>query len=342
MSFYCGIDLHSRSSQVAVVDDDIQTRVNRSVRNDLGEILEVLQPFEPAPRIVVESTFNWYWLIDGLHEHGYDVTLAHSLGLSLISGSKVKTDRRDAVALARLLRIGEVPIAYIYPRQTRSLRDLIRQRTSVVALRAREYAGIRRILYQHGLHDHSRNSVVQTTADELDRIFGDPRVRLIARQEIERIRLFTGQIEILERHVEQAAAHFQGFERLRGVPGLGKALAPIVFFETGSIHRFQSARTYSSYCRVVPGAANSGGKTRRGRGSKQGNPHLKSAFTQAAVHAVRYYPRIRAHFDRQLVRHRGRARTLICNNIIAHKLAVATYHILKEGTNYDERLLFGN
>ena len=342
MSFYCGIDLHSRKSQVAVVDESVKTRVNRQVSNDLHRILEVLDLFDPPPRVVVESTFNWYWLIDGLQEHGYDVTLAHSLGLSLISGSKVKTDRRDAVALARLLRIGEIPTAYIYPKETRSLRDLIRRRTSVVALRAREYAGIRQLLYQNGLHDHSRNSVVRMSVDELDAVFHDPRIRLVAHQEIERIHFFTDQIETLEQGIEEASIRFPSFNRLREVPGLGRALTPVVFFETGSMDRFPSARSYSSYCRVVPGAANSGGKNRRGRGSKQGNPHLKSAFTQAAVHAVRYYPKIRSYFDRQLARHRGRARKLVCYNIVAHKLALATYHVLKKGTEYDERLLFGN
>ncbi len=180
------------------------------------------------------------------------------------------------------------------------------------------------------------------SVDELDAVFNDPRIRLVAHQEIERIHFFTDQIETLEQDIAQASAQFPSFNRLREIPGLGRALAPVVFFETGSMDRFHSARSYSSYCRVVPGVANSGGKTRRGRGSKQGNPHLKSAFTQAAVHAVRYYPKIRSYFDKQLARHRGRARKLICHNIVAHKLALATYHILKSETEYDEQLLFGN
>ena len=159
MEFYAGIDLHSRKSQVAVIDSQIKTLVNKNVTNDLGVILGILGDFDPKPRVVVESTFNWYWLVDGLMRAGYDVTLAHTLGLSMISKSKVKTDKRDALALARLLRIGEIPEAYIYPRETRPVRDLIRRRTRVVSFRAREYAALRRHLYQLGLHDHSRNSI---------------------------------------------------------------------------------------------------------------------------------------------------------------------------------------
>ena len=69
---------------------------------------------------MVESTFNWYWLIDGLQAEGYEVVLAHTLGLYLITGAKVKTDRRDAYSLAKLLLVGAVPAAYIYPVATRA------------------------------------------------------------------------------------------------------------------------------------------------------------------------------------------------------------------------------
>ena len=128
MEFYAGIDLHSRKSQVAVIDSHIETLINQSVSNDLAAILEILGRFDAKPRIVVESTFNWYWLVDGLQEAGYDVTLAHTLALSLITKSKVKTDRRDAVCLARLLRIGEIPRGKAFA--TEQIAKLRRRRTT--------------------------------------------------------------------------------------------------------------------------------------------------------------------------------------------------------------------
>ena len=102
MAFYCGIDLHSKISQVAVIDDSLAVLVNKRVANDIGAIIEVLSFTSRKPRVVVESTFNWYWLVDGLQDAGYDIILAHTLGLSMITRAKVKTDRRDAVVLARL------------------------------------------------------------------------------------------------------------------------------------------------------------------------------------------------------------------------------------------------
>ena len=260
----------------------------------------------------------------------------------MITKSRVKTDKRDAIALAKLLRIGAIPQGYIYPRGTRPIRDLIRRRTGVVVLRAKEYAGLRRLLYQEGLHNHSRNSIRQMTEDDLDHLFGSIEVRMVAAQELERIELYNEQIHAIESHILKHAKGEDTYARLLQVPGLGKALAAVVLYETGEISRFSSARCYSSYSRVVPGAADSGGKYHRGKGSKQGNPHLKSAFGQAAVHAVRCYPTIRRFFDRQMNRRRGRARTMISYSIVSHKIAQASYYVMKKGTNYQEKLLFGN
>jgi transposase len=132
------------------------------------------------------------------------------------------------------------------------------------------------------------------------------------------------------------------YDRLLAIEGIGKTLAITIYYEVGDISRFPNARMFSSYCRVVPGVAQSGTSTRRGRGSKQGNPYLKWAFTQAAVHAVRVAPSVRRCYERHLRRHRGRGRKLIAYNIIAHKLAQAVYHVLRDEVDYKEEMLFGS
>jgi DNA-binding transcriptional regulator YhcF (GntR family) len=108
----------------------MRTRMTESL------ILEFLDPFGKDVHIAIECTINWYWIVDGLKEVGYDVRLAHTLGLCMITGAKVKTDRRDAFKLARLLRMGELPEAYIYPKEKRHLRDLLRRRIGLVQQRA--------------------------------------------------------------------------------------------------------------------------------------------------------------------------------------------------------------
>jgi transposase len=131
------------------------------------------------------------------------------------------------------------------------------------------------------------------------------------------------------------------YRRLLKVSGIGRILALTILYEVGEISRFQSVRQFSSYCRLVPGVAQLGAVSRRGRSSKQGNQYLKSAFNQAAVVAVRSYPAIKRCYERHMARHRGSARKLVAYNVIAHKLAQAVYFVLKQGEDYREEMMFG-
>lgn len=341
MRFYCGIDLGSRSAQLCVIDETERVHVQRNVRCQLGEVLGLLERFAPKPEVVVESTFNWYWLVDGLTDAGYSTKLAHVLGLAMITAAKVKTDKRDALTLARLLRVGAIPEAHVYPREHRATRDVLRRRLCLVRLRAEEYGSIRRMLYRYGVIDHSRRSTTLLSEDELASFFDDDALKLHARQEIARVQLYTEQIDELEKQLLTLARERDEFHRLLQLPGVADILALTILYETGPIARFASARHYSSYCRVVPGIGQSSGVIRRrGRQSKQGNPFLKLAFNQAAMHAVRHYPRIRAYFERQLLKRVGRAGKVVVFNNVAHKLAVATFHMLRDAVDYEEDLLF--
>ena len=137
MKSYCGIDLHARTSALVVTDEEGERAGKITTSNDLARILTFLGKFEGEVSCVVESTYNWYWLVEGLEENGYDIKLAHAYGLHLITGSKHKSDLKDAERLARLLRLSEIPEAYIYPKETRPLRDLMRSRIRMVRERGR-------------------------------------------------------------------------------------------------------------------------------------------------------------------------------------------------------------
>jgi transposase len=342
MRFYCGLDLSARSCQVCVIDDNMSVQVQKKVRNDLQLIIDLIKPYKKKLACVVESTFNWYWLVDGLQEAGFDVCLAHTLGLSMITGAKVKTDPRDALALAKLLRAGMIPKAYIYPKESRPVRDLVRRRMRVVNMRATEYMSLRRHFYQQGTLEHSRNDIKLVLEEDIQELFQNPWMRLHASHELARIRLYTTQIREMERAVFQTVKESEEYKRLLGVTGIGKILAITIFYEIGEIKRFPNADKFSSSCRVIPGVAQSGTSVKRGRGSKQGNRYLKWAFCQAATYAVRSNEKIRRYYQRQLRRHRGKGEKLIANNIVAHKLAQAVFHMLRDGTNYTEEILFPN
>ena len=339
--FYCGIDLSARDSHLCVVDDSLSIHLQQKSANELTHISNLLLPFKPDLKIVVESTFNWYWIVDGLLALGFDVSLAHTLGLAMITQAKVKTDRRDAFALAKLLRAGLIPQAYIYPPSTRPVRDLLRRRLKLVRLRAHEYGSLRQLLLREGILSISRNEIKLAEDERLKQWFTHPLLVISASHQIERIELLSRQIQELEQQIIDLTRNEADYKRLLKISGIGRILALTILYEMGEISRFQSARQFSSYCRLVPGVAQSGTVSRRGRASKQGNAYLKSAFNQAAVAAVRSYPRIRSCYERHLQRHRGSARKLVAYNVVAHKLAQAVYFVLKQGGDYREEMLFG-
>jgi transposase len=259
----------------------------------------------------------------------------------MITHAKVKTDRRDAFTLAKLLRAGLIPKAYIYPASSRPVRDLLRRRLKAVALRAQEYGSLRQLLLRQGILSTSRNQIKLADDTDLEAWFSHPLVVLSASQQLERIHLLSGQIAQLEQQILDLTRNKADYKRLLEVSGIGKILALTILYEVGEISRFKDVRHFSSYCRLVPGVAQSGQVSRRGRASKQGNRYLKSAFNQAAVVAVRSYPAIKRCYQRHLQRHRGSARKLVAYNVIAHKLAQAVYFVLKRGEDYREELLFG-
>jgi transposase len=187
----------------------------------------------------------------------------------------------------------------------------------------------------------SRNEIKLAQDEDLKQWFTHPLLVMSASQQIERIELLSRQLQQLEQQILDLTRDKAEYKRLLGISGIGRILALTILYEVGQISRFQSVRQFSSYCRLVPGIAQSGAVSRRGRSSKQGNAYLKSAFNQAAVAAVRSYPAIRRCYERHLKRHRGSARKLVAYNLIAHKLAQAVYFVLKQGADYREELLFG-
>jgi transposase len=307
--------------------------------NNLGVIETALRSYKCSLEVVVESTINWEWLVYGLQKYGYKVKLAHTLGLKAITWSKKKTDTWDAFTLAKLLRGRLIPQAYIYPYELRPVRDLVRERIRLVTKRATEYGGINRMLLKYNIQDFDRNSVKHLNEKDMHELYHHPFVRTKATMELQRIELLTEQIRLIEKALFERARQDTMFSFLRTIPGIGDILALTILYEVGDINRFAHARAFCSYCRVVPGIHQSSNKAYRSPNSKQGNRYLKWAFSQAAIMAIRFYPQIRRLYERLAAKRRKAAR-LVARSIIAHKLAQATFHVMKHHVTYKEELLF--
>jgi transposase len=319
-------------------------RIERSVGNDLSAICTLLGSLGGTPHVVVESTFNWYWLADGLIERGFDVTLAHPFALRAITDARVKTDRRAARTLAQVHRLGAIPRAAIVPKAHRIVRDCVRRRIHLVRQRATEIGSLRRLFMRAGRLDAAQWSAERFASPGADVVMTHPLEQLEVRQHRERYAWFTEQIDVLESAVvpEAKAVDAECFKLLQTMPGISTILALTIQFECGDIARFRSVKAFSSYCRVVPGVYQSGTvKRRRGEQSKQGNPYLKWAFNQAALRAVRHYAGPRRCFEKHLAAHAGPAGKVIVYNTVAHKLAVGAYRVMRDGVAYEEERLFG-
>src|SRR5262249_5860031 len=158
--------------------------------------------------------------------------------------AKVKTDARDAFTLAKLLLAGLIPKAYIYPAQSRPVRDLLRRRLLLVQLRAREYGSLRHLLLREGILSSSRNGIKQATEEELQQWLNHPLVQLHATQQLERIKLFSVQIDKLEDAILQIAQFEPSYYKLLEISGIGKTLALTILYEVGEITRFENVRRF--------------------------------------------------------------------------------------------------
>ena len=339
--YYCGIDLHTRTSQLCLTDGKGNKVEEANLPNNLSQILGFLQPFGKDIQIGIESTINWYWIVDGLQEAGYDVKLGHTLGLFMITGAKIKTDRRDAFKLAKYLRLEEFPQAYIYPKEKRPLRDLLRRRIGLVEQRASCYRSLRIQLMRYNLNTYTLTQLKHIDEEDLSQLPIPDELDMYCKMILERINLLSEQIQHLDTYLKEQTIDNPYFKLLLGLPGVWYTLGLTIYYETGDIQRFDTSKQYASYARLIPALHQSVQTKKKGKGGKQGNHYLKWAFTQAASIAVRYYPKCRKFRDKH-ARRRGHltAKNIIANCILAHKLSTATFHILKEGVPFDLNRLF--
>ena len=169
MTLYCGIDLHSNNSHVFVGDEQDRPLFSKKLPNDLSTILRCLDPYrKELEAAAVESTFNWYWLVDGLMEADHAVKLVNTSAVVQYQGLKFTDDKHDARWLAHLMRLGLLPTGYIYPKQERPLRDLMRKRTRLVQQRTANLLSVQNLLARNTGQMITGNSLKQLDHAQLE------------------------------------------------------------------------------------------------------------------------------------------------------------------------------
>jgi len=336
MSLYCGIDLHSNNHVVVVIDEEDKRLYEKRLPNDLCTTLQALEPFKgQLVSTVVESTFNWYWLVDGLIDHGYHLELANPTACAQqYSGLKYSDDKHDAFWLAHMRRLNILPTGYIYPPEQRAVRDLLRRRLQLVAMRSKQLTSIQNQVWRS-------TGIRVKTGDIKRKKFQIPYLEGLllqaAQTNLTLYRTLEFEIKQLEKTILSKIELAPEFKVLKTIKGVGDILGMTIMLETGDIGRFATMGNYASYCRCVKSVRISNNKI-KGRGNaKSGNKYLSWAFSEAAHFTVRFDDRAKRFYQRKKAKTNG----IIAIRAVAHKLARASFCMLKNQTEYDPKLAFG-
>jgi transposase len=337
MKLYGGIDLHSNNSVIAIIDKQDQVIYRQRLPNDLTLILTELKPYKRGIEgLVVESTYNWYWLVDGLMEAGYRLHLANTAAITQYNGLKYSDDDSDACWLAKLLRLGLLPEGYIYPRAERAVRDLMRKRSQLVHQHTSNLQSVQNLLARNCGYSLGANQIRQLTYEAVDRLLPDTELALAVKSNLAVMRTLDELIDQIEKTALRKIKLRKEFKPLLSVSGIGNILGLTIMLETGDIGRFARVSNYASYCRCV-GSEYLSNEKRKGRGNtKNGNKYLAWAYLEAANFAVRYNPQIKRYYQRK----RARTNGIIAIKTVAHKLARACYYILRDQVSFDVNKAF--
>ena len=339
MKLYCGIDLHSNNSYVVLSDDGGKAIYHKRLSNDITLILKELSPYrEMISGIVVESTYNWYWLVDGLQVEGYKVHLANTTAIQQYSGLKYTDDKSDAVWLAQLLRLGLLSEGYIYPKEERGIRELLRRRMILVRQQTMCLLGIQNMINRYENIQLSGDKIKREYHDEekLLSYLKDEHVRQAVSSQAKILRCVMEQIDVLEKDILVQIKDDPNFNLIKTIPGIGPILGMTILLETGNIKRFPKVGNYSSYCRCVESKCISNAKKKGENNRKNGNMYLGWAFIEASHAAIRFYPEIKKYYQRKL----SKTMRVVALKTIANKLSRATYFVLRDGVSFDMKKLF--
>jgi transposase len=290
---YSGIDLHSNNCVVVVSDESDRILVSRRVPNSLASVLQALEPQrEDIVGVVVEATYNWYWLVDGLQAAGYRVHLANPAAIKRYEGLKRTGDEADAAYLAHLLRLGLLPQSYICPKPLRAVRDLSRKRMQLVRSCTQHILAVESIQARESGWRMNVKQVKQLDAQGVEAMAELlPEVKLALQANVAVIAELGKQIDKLERCLHQRVRLSEEFRLLKSAPGIGQTLATTIMLETGSVARFAQVGNFSSYCRCVDSERVSNGKKKGAGNVKNGNAYLAWAFSGSrACHTASCVP----------------------------------------------------
>jgi transposase len=333
-----GIDLHSNNLVVGIMDQDGKRVGQQKLPCELKAVVKFLAPFKKRlEQVAVESTYNWYWLVDGLQALGYPVVLANPAAMEQYRGIKHAGDTHDAFFLAEQSRLKILPTGYIYEAKLRPVRDLLRRRLLLVHQRTALMLSFKSLYTRTTGQEMTLGDLKALESKEAQQLYDHPANQLIAGMQITHIAHLSQSIEKIEQAVLASARELPMYSKLTSLPGVGKILGMTITMEVGDIQRFVQAGHFASYCRTVQAQCISNGKKKAENNSKCGNKYLAWAFVEAANFARRYDEHCRQWYDRKA----AKTSKVIATKALACKLAKAAWYVMIQDSEYDAQRMFG-
>jgi transposase len=332
-----GMDLHSNNVVIGVVNQDGKRIAHRKVECDLKQVREFLEPLKPQiESMAVESTFNWYWLVDGLRAADYPIDLANPAKIEQYNGLKHADDKDDAFYLAELQRLKILPKAHVYDPALRPVRDLLRRRGSLVHQRTALLLSFKSLYARTTGQSLDLGEAKTMEPKEAPKLYEHPANQLIAQVQAEHIQALGKSISRIEKGVLASAREIPLYEKLLTIPGIGRILGMTITMEVGEVGRFKTDGHFASYCRMVDARRMSNGKCKADNNQKCGNKYLAWVFVEAAHYARRFDEHCRRWYDRKA----AKTSKVIATKALGCKLAKAAWHVMVGKCDYDEKRMF--
>ena len=324
-----GIDLHLHRSVIARVDDHGNELGWVRIDNDPKALRAECRKAGRGAAVAIEATYGWYWAVDALLAAGFEVHLAHPLGMKALRKRKrVKTDPRDAYELANLLRLGSLPEAYIAPPDLRELRELVRHRRQLVKLATAVKAGVRALLAKHNIRLPASDLDGDTATTLMDALSlpGTYAQRLASQRRL--LLVLADEIASVEIDLHTRLRHHPGYCKLLTVKGIGPTLAAVFVAEIGDVARFPTAAALCCWAGLTPRHYESDKTVHRGHISKEGDTLIRWAAVEAIQRQTE--PAVKAVKDGIIAR-RGKNTRNIAKVAAARKMLEVVYYVLRDG-----------